>query len=219
MYPINDLRGIEQQEQQIEGQHVVILLFVKPSDNNADEILNKLNYWHHLSGDYCSIYMVGYSLGFCGQYKDVETVKGIDNQEWEYSDTCFIDVCRALKKRLKHWQYSGEPEMIILRNNMSPRAKNPLDFRCYNYIDINYGIENKYIDTFPRFMERFIEACESEVTAQDAVRSAYFRKYNVRRIMEKTIDNAKRIPKPVKQIMKDALFFKTYKSISLRESA
>ena len=39
---------------------------------------------------------------------------------------------------------------------MSPRARNPLDFRYYNYIDINYGIENKYIDTFPRFMERFI---------------------------------------------------------------
>ena len=142
MFPVNNIQGIELQEKQIEGQHVVVLLFVKPSDNDAKAILNKLNYWHHLSARYCSIYMVGYSNGFCGQYADVETIKGIDNHEWEYSDACFIEVCRSLKKRLKNWHYSGEPEMIILKNNMSSSSKSILDFRCYNYIDINYGIEN-----------------------------------------------------------------------------
>lgn len=211
MFPINNLRGIEVQEKQIEGQHVVVFLFIKPSDNGAKELLNKLNYWHHLSAGYCSIYMIGYSMGFCGRYADAETIRGVDNQNWEYSDTCFIEVCRKLEKRLKYWDYSGEPEMIILKNNTSQKARSALDFRCYYYIDINYGIQEGYIDTFPRFMQRFIKACESEVTASGAIKSAYFKKYSFRKIMEKTIENTPNLPKPVRRALKDTLFFKSYK--------
>ena len=61
MYPINNILGIEEQERQIDGSHAVILLFVKPSDPNADEIISNINYLHHRSKGYCSIYLVGYS--------------------------------------------------------------------------------------------------------------------------------------------------------------
>lgn len=43
MYPINNILGIEEQERQIDGSHAVILLFVKPSDPNADEIISNIN--------------------------------------------------------------------------------------------------------------------------------------------------------------------------------
>ena len=150
-------------KKRIEEQHVVIFLVVKPHDKNADEFISKINYWHRLSGRYCSIYMLGYSEAFFGAYSDITTVSGIDNGKWEYSDTCFIEVRNNLEKRLKNWRYSGTPELIILQNK--PSAKNPLDFSSYNYIDIGYGLEHQYIDSISRFMERLIRACESEVTA------------------------------------------------------
>ena len=40
MFPVNDLNGINKQEILLEGNHAVILLFVKPSDKNADEIID-----------------------------------------------------------------------------------------------------------------------------------------------------------------------------------
>ena len=39
MYPINDLQGIRNQESQLEGNHVVILMLGKPSDTGADEYI------------------------------------------------------------------------------------------------------------------------------------------------------------------------------------
>ncbi len=141
MYPINDLQGIRNQEAQLEGNHVVILMLVKPSDTGADEYIKKFNYLHYRSKQYCSIYLLGYSQDFYGKYKDITTVKGIGNQEWQYSDECFSEVCDELQSRLSNWQYSGEPEMIILQNSSASASNRYLNFTNYNYIDINYGIK------------------------------------------------------------------------------
>ena len=70
MYPIYDIQGINQIEESKEGKHVIILFIVKPSDSNANEILDKINYFHHRSNRYCSIYLMGYSMGFADKYKD-----------------------------------------------------------------------------------------------------------------------------------------------------
>ena len=64
MYPVNNIVGIENQELKLEGNHAIILLFVKPSDDNADGIIKKFNYLHYKSKRYCSIYLVGYSQYF-----------------------------------------------------------------------------------------------------------------------------------------------------------
>lgn len=56
MYPINDLQGIRNQESQLEGNHVVILMLVKPSDTGADEYIKQFNYLHYRSKQYCSWY-------------------------------------------------------------------------------------------------------------------------------------------------------------------
>ena len=39
MYPVNNISGIKEQESRLEGSHAIILLFVKPSDDNADSII------------------------------------------------------------------------------------------------------------------------------------------------------------------------------------
>lgn len=210
MYPIYDFKGIEEIERNIEEQHVVVLLIVKPQDENADEFINNINYWHRLSGKYCSIYMLGYSESFSGRYIDAKEVIGINNEKWEYSDTCFIEVRENLEKRLKNWSYSGTPELIVLQNN--PSSSNPLDFSSYNYIDINYGLEKEYIDSIARFMERLIRVCESEVTSSKAIRLANRRRINKRTVIESAIESCDRLPASVRRIMNDKLFFKTSKT-------
>lgn len=210
MYPIYDIKGIEEIEKEIEEQHVVIFLIVKPQDRNAVEFIRNINYWHRLSGRYCSIYMLGYSESFLGVYPDAQNVRSIDNGTWEYSDTCFIEVREKLEQRLKNWRYSGTPELIVLQNN--PSARSPLDFSSYNYIDINYGLEHEYIDSIPRFMERLIRACESEVTSNAAIKTANRRRIKPRTIIETAIECCEKLPKPLRLIMKDKLFYKTSKT-------
>ena len=52
-------------------------------------------------------------------YPDVQIVNGINQESWQYSDQCFIEVCDQLEIRLKNWTYCGEPEMILLQNSSS----------------------------------------------------------------------------------------------------
>ena len=211
MYPVNNIKGIQDQESYLEGSHAVILLFVKPSDDNADSIIKKFNYLHYRSKQYCSIYLVGYSQCFYDGYTDAQEVNGVDNTTWYYSDRCFIEVCEQLEKRLKHWRYSGEPEMIVLQNSSSFEGGKLLDFRYYNYIDINYGIQKGYIDSFPRFMERIITACRSETEAQAVVSVANRKRLNSRRLIELALGADTKIPAPIKKIIADKAFFKSYK--------
>lgn len=209
MYPIYDLEGINQIESEIDDKHVILLLFVKPSDENGEDMLRKLNYWHFKSDNYCSIYLMGYSRNFRKQYLDIRYVEGPESERWEYSDKCFINVCNALHKRLKNWCYSGEPELIVLQN-MGENTRNKLDFRGYNYIDINYGIKKGYIDTFPRFMERLLNACKFEVEATKAISRT--NRIKCRNVLEMAIENMPKLPKPVKKILKDNLFYKTFRN-------
>ena len=211
MYPINNITGIQEQESHLEGSHAIILLFVKPSDDNADSIIKKFNYLHYRSKQYCSIYLVGYSQYSYEKYTDAQEVLGVDNTTWYYSDQCFIEVCEQLGKRLKHWNYSGEPEMIVLQNSSSFAKGTLLDFRFYNYIDINYGIQKGYIDSFPRFMERIINACRNEVDAQAVVNSANRKRLNSRKLIELALETDTRLPAPIRTIIADKAFFKSYK--------
>lgn len=214
MYPLNNICGIESQERQLEGSHAIILLFVKPSDVNAQEIIGNINYLHHRSKGYCSIYLIGYARNMYDQYPDVQEIVGINNEKWQYSDQCFIEVCDQLEKRLKHWTYSGEPEMILLQNSSSLKGGRILDFRNYNYIDINYGIQKAYIDSFQKFMERILRACRSETEARNVVSAAERKRLNSRKIVELAMGYDTRLPEPVKKIIKNKTFFKSYRGVA-----
>ena len=211
MYPTNNIEGIKEQEEQLEGSHAIIFLFVKPSDENAENIIKKFNYLHHKSKKYCSIYLIGYSSYEACQYDDLEEVTGVNNTVWYYSDQCFIDACENLGNRLKNWRYSGEPEMIILQNSSSLPNGKTVDFRNYSYIDINYGIQHSYIDSFPRFMERILNACKSETEATKVIKNANYSRLNCRKIVEAAIDLNTKLPAPVKRILKDKAFYKSFR--------
>ena len=212
MLPINNIAGIEKQEEKKEGNHVIAFLLVKPSDDGAESYIKKFNYWHQRSKEYCSIYLLGYSKKFNEKYQDIEYVKGINNQIWEYSDECFSETCDELKERIKKWNYSGEPELIVLQNSSSVKPRSYLDFSNYVCIDVNYGISKGYIDSFARFMEHFIDACKREVSATSAISIIQKKKMSPRRIIEVTIDSIPKLPEPVSEILKDEVFFRTCKA-------
>ena len=209
MYPIYNIQGIENEEKKIEEKHVVMLLIVKPQDRNANEIISRINYWHWLSGRYCNIYLTGYSKSFLGKYPDAKIINGTNNERWEYSDICFIEARKSLENRLKNWQYSGSSELIVLQNN--PSSQNPLDFSGCCCIDIEYGLKHEYIDSIPRFMEKLIRSCESEVTASDAFMAVNKKGINLQRVIEFGIENCNKLPEFAKEILKNRLFLKKYK--------
>ena len=209
MYPIYNIQGIENEEKKIEEKHVVMLLIVKPQDRNANEIISRINYWHWLSGRYCNIYLTGYSKSFLGKYPDTKIINGTNNERWEYSDICFIEVRKSLENRLKNWQYSGSSELIVLQNN--PSSQNPLDFSGCCCIDIEYGLKQEYIEQIPVFMEKLIRACESEVTASDALTKVNKKRINPQTVIELGIENCNKLPEFAKEILKNRMFFKKYK--------
>ena len=211
MYPANNIDGIVEQERMLDGSHAIILLFVKPSDDNADNIIKKFNYLHYKSKKFCSIYLVGYSIYSNEAYFDWNPIVGVNNTTWYYSDECFIEVCEQLGRRLKKWYYSGEPEMIILQNSSTYENGCIMDFRNYHYIDINYGVSKGYIESFARFMERLLVACKKEVMASQVVSAANKQRLNGRKIIEEAIGMCPRLPLHVKKILKDKVFFKSYK--------
>ena len=208
MYPINNIAGIEEQEEKYKKNHGIMLLFVKPTDKNASEIIDNFNYLHKKAKDYCAIYAIGYSQVGCNkQYDDVRIVKGTSNQNWEYSDECFIEVCEQLEKRLTNWFYVGEPTIIFLQNNVDGKSSK-LNFRNYNHIDINYGIEKGYIDSFQRFMERIIRACKNECE-ENVLKRAKNSRFSGRNLIQLALEYDNKLPQVIKDIIGDRVFFKS----------
>lgn len=210
MFAVNTYQEIVKTEQRLLEKHIVVLLFVRPSLPGAREIIEEFNYLHHNSQRYCSIYAVGYTDNPQAYgYGDYRKVPGIRNADWYYSDQAFVDFKNQLETRIK-WRYSGEIELLVLQSN--PEGKHILNFQNFIAIDVNYGIREEYIDSFPRFMESLIRSSRSQVEASKAVRKAQTERYKLTEIVGSAVDNCKRIPKPVKRLLKDRLFYRSSRS-------
>lgn len=205
MFAINTYEEIEQRQRENEDKQIVILLFVRPSAPGAKEILDEFDYIHHNSEKYCSIYAVGYSNDFA-KAKDVsyKRATSIAGSEWYFSNAEFVKFKNNLEQRIK-WRYSGEIELIVLQSN--PGGQQVLNFQNYVSIDVNYGIKNGYIDSFQRFMEALVRSSKYEVTAKETIKKTKNSRYSLKDIVVRTLDNCKKIPSPVKTILKDKLFY------------
>ena len=210
MYAVNTYEQIEKREWELNERHIIVLLFVRPSLPGADKVIEEFNYIHHNAGRYCSVYAVGYS-DICDNtaYPDFRPVKGTCQKEWYYSDQAFVDFKEILERRLK-WRYSGEIELLILQSN--PEGKSILNFDNYLAVDVNYGIRNEYIESFPRFMESLIRGSKKEVESVELTKK--IRRCRLKEIAFGAIEECKKIPKPVRSIIKDRLFYKTARSYS-----
>ena len=194
---------IEKRERMAESKEIVVLLFVKPNDK---DVLQEFEYIHYNSAEYCSVYAIGYTNDFdkanLPSFRKVDYYMGID---WYYSTKAFVDFKEKLQQRI-NWKYSGETEILVLQNN--PGAKEILNFSNYVSIDVYKGIREGYIDSFQRFMESLVRSSKKEVTAKGAIKDICNSRISVKGILSDAIDDCKKVPTPVKKILKDRLFYR-----------
>lgn len=206
MFAASTYDEIIEYERLIENQEIVVLLFVKPTSQDAVDIIREFEYIHYNSSKYCSIYAIGYSNDFQKQSDThYRKIYEILNSDWYFSSKAFVEFKDNLEKRIK-WKYSGETEILVLQNN--PGKHDPLNFTNYIAIDVNKGLKEGYIDSFQRFMESLVRSAKSSVTAKEAMFEIRKSRVSVKEIILGAIDDSKKIPNPAKKIIKDRLFYR-----------
>ena len=94
---------------------------------------------------------------------------------------------------------------MVLKSN--PLGASVLNFQNYVAININEGLRKEYISSYSSFMEKLIEASRSYTDARGAVGKAS--RLSVRQLTELAIKESKRLPGPIREVLKNRLFFKT----------
>ena len=212
MFAASTYDEIIENERLNENQEIVVLLFVRPTNQDAIDIIREFEYIHYNSSKYCSIYAVGYSNDF-QKRSDTHYRKicEILNSDWYFSNKAFVEFKDNLEKRIK-WKYSGETEILVLQNN--PGKYDPLNFINYVAIDVNKGLKEGYIDSFQRFMESLVRSAKNSVTAKEAMLEIRKSRVSVKEIILGAIDDSKKIPNPAKKIIKDRLFYRCANNVS-----
>lgn len=213
MFAASTYDEVEAIEKKVENLEIVVLLFVKPTNQDAMDVIKEFEYIHYNSKKYCSVFAVGYTDDFCkAKDKTYRKIDAVLNGDWYYSTKAFVEFKSKLEKRIK-WKYSGETEILILQNN--PGNNHSLNFKNYVAIDVNKGIRDGYIDSFQRFMESLIRSSKSQVVARNAIRNVRKEQTGIKCIVTDAIDECKKIPLPVKKIVKDRLFYRCANNIWL----
>ena len=211
MFAASTYDEVVKHEQCIENKEIVVFLFVKPTNQDAVDIIAEFEYIYYNSMQYCSIYAIGYSddpeKQADGNYKKVSE---IINTDWYFSIKAFVEFKNNLERRIK-WEYSGETEVLVLQNK--PGEKDPLNFSNYVAIDVNRGLREGYIDSFQRFMESLIRSARSKVTAKEIASDFRKSRISIKSVILEAIENSKKIPKLAKIIIKDRLFYRCANSV------
>lgn len=211
MFAASTYDEIEAIEQQIKHHEIVVFLFVRPTNQDALNVIKEFEYIHYSAAKNCSVYAIGYSNDFKKaedtQYCKIELA---GNENWYFSTKAFVDFKEKLEQRIK-WKYSGETEVLILQNN--PGKKKALNFKNYVAIDINKGTREGYIDSFQLFMESLIRCSKKCVTTKEAMRDLWLSQISIKEIILSAIDDCKSVPQPAKKIIKNKLFYRCANSI------
>ncbi len=202
MFAASTYEEIERIEREVENMEIVVFLFARPTE---EQILKEFEYIHYNSAKYCSIYAIGYTDDFTKVTdRTYRKVNALMQRDWYFSTKAFTEFKEKLQDRIC-WNYSGETEILVLQNN--PGKTNVLNFQNYVAIDVNKGIKEGYIDSFQSFMESLIRSAKSKVAAKDAIRDICNARISIKDILSDAIDDCKKVPTPVKKIIKDRLFY------------
>ena len=207
MYPAMTLKDLGNVQGHIDDLRVVMILFIRPDNADGNHVIGQFNFMHYQSGNFCTIFAPGYAAhDISAEYSDTKEIKGPNNVTWYYSDKAFLDFVKELKARLPSWRYQNESSIMLLQSQVG--KGNPLNFSNYMCVEIAHGIRQGYLDSFDRFMSELMSAVEAEVTI-DGVQKKLLTRMNIRDIVISAIDASKRIPIPVKKIMREKLFIRT----------
>lgn len=207
MFAASTYDEIVRQEREIDSREIVVFLFVRPAKASDREIINEFEYIHYNSGKYCSVYAIGYTNNpDKATHPEYRPVTEVSENKWWFSTKAFVEFKTKLEQQIK-WRYSGESEILILQNN--PGKSKVLDFSNYVSININSGLRKGYIDSFQVFMESLIRSARSEVTAKEAIREVRNGKLSIKGAALSAIEDSKKVPKPIKNILTDRLFYRS----------
>lgn len=132
---------------------IVGILFAQPNHQIVqDEILPNLDYFHVRSGQTISFYLAGYGAYWQPNHvADMKKVGKVDNTDWYYSNTFFIDLVNSIEKDTK-WEYSGECDLILLRI-ISENGVKKFDFSSCMLLSLEQLSRQGAINSIRNFFE------------------------------------------------------------------
>lgn len=94
---------------------VPIALLIGSADSNfmKENILQRINDYHHGSNHHINFYFPGYGAYWYGHCGPETVVCSVDEVDWLFSSKLFNEFIIELENRTK-WNYSGEVELILV---------------------------------------------------------------------------------------------------------
>jgi len=143
---------------------MVGLLFAPPHTRIAkEEIIPRLQYFHHRSGNNIDFFCAGYGAYLPPQeYPDmIEVIEAGSRRRrdtsWAYSNTVFINLCKDIGQ-LTRWRYSGEADLIMAnaRFDLDSKAVS-LDFSTAVVLDLELMLKDEAILSVGRLFENICQ--------------------------------------------------------------
>lgn len=140
------------------SEDIIGILVTRPDLEGGSNILNSLNYYHHLSGKNINFYLPGFGAYWHGAYPDEKMVARIDGIEWSYSDIMFIGFINDLEL-YSRWEYSGETELLMLEYK-----DGILSFDNVMQFHLDNMIRDKIIVSIPAFFQQLFRITKNKKT-------------------------------------------------------
>lgn len=212
MFAASTYEEINAWADQFPSKAVIILLFIKPAEHH-NQIIREFEYLHYNTKEYCMVFAVGYTDDLHSEERTYYSIGTMCNAEWFFSNKVFVDFKELLESRI-NWEYSGDVEILILQNKKD--RKDPLDFRNYIAVNIDAGLRDGYIDSFPSFMEKIVRNAKKQIKVMDTDNE---QRIKLKELVSDTIESCKTVRTPVRKIISDRHFYNTansYKAVQKR---
>jgi len=123
------------------------ILITRPSLATGKDIVEELEYYHHLTGHSINFYLPGYGAYWnTEEYPDMKVVTEIDRTEWSFSSKAFVEFINALEE-VSRWKYSGESELLLI-----PYYDGNLDFSSVAVFCLDAMLKDEAISSVSRFI-------------------------------------------------------------------
>ena len=140
---------------------MVGLVFAPPRSRLAEnQIIPQLDDWHYRSGKHIDFFFAGYA-GPHPPMKGYISVQGPNQSDWLYSPEYFGSFRQKIMRRT-NWEYSGEPELLLLNARYSEAQGAKLDFSGVIRCRLDEMLRDGAIVSVGHFFEQIFNYAESE---------------------------------------------------------
>jgi hypothetical protein len=159
------------------GSHLVGLLFAPPnSEVGRDDVVPRLDDYHHRSGNVIDFFCAGYGAYWPPGWVPDERVVGTTTDptfghktEWQFSAKHFHDLRAEIQEITKGWRYSGEAD-LLLANAVYDTASGAasIDFGTTVDLRLQQLKIDDALETVPELFERIVTFAENHLSENPA---------------------------------------------------